>query len=181
MSWEIPSVEAFGVPMASVATGLSLFYYAQGIFKSGEEWSEMALAIREKQLGPDHPDTGTSLNNLAGLYRSMGRYDAAEPLYLRALAIGIQYLGEDHPDVAVWYNNLAGLYTQFDRYPEAETLYHKALKVFLDRLPQDHPYVEGTFNGLVNLLITAQTNGQADHLSDHPMTRSILQQIQAAN
>jgi hypothetical protein len=27
-----------------------------------------SLAIREKQLGAEHPDVATSLNNLAGLY-----------------------------------------------------------------------------------------------------------------
>ena len=31
-------------------------------------------------LGPEHPDTLTSVNNLAGLYRSQGRYGEAEPL-----------------------------------------------------------------------------------------------------
>ena len=31
-----------------------------------------ALAIREKALGPDHPDVGTSLNNLAELYQAPG-------------------------------------------------------------------------------------------------------------
>jgi hypothetical protein len=31
-----------------------------------------AMAIREKTLGPDHPDTATSLNNLATLRRAQG-------------------------------------------------------------------------------------------------------------
>jgi hypothetical protein len=30
------------------------------------------LAIREKALGPDHPDTAMSLNNLASLLRDQG-------------------------------------------------------------------------------------------------------------
>jgi tetratricopeptide (TPR) repeat protein len=178
---ERQSEETFGREIGAIATNVSLYYYAKGIFQSGIHWCERALAISEKQLGPDHPDTGTSLNNLAGLYRSMGRYEAAEPLYLRALAIDSIALGEDHPDTAIDFVNLAGLYTQFARYPEAEGLYHKALRVFLDRLPQDHPYVEGTFNGLVNLIITAHTAGQSHQLSDHPMTQAILQQIQTAD
>ncbi len=33
-----------------------------------------ALAIREKALGPEHPDVATSLNNLALLYDDQGRY-----------------------------------------------------------------------------------------------------------
>ena len=42
-----------------------------------------SLAIREKALGPDHPDVATSLNNLAELYEAQGRYADAEPLYKR--------------------------------------------------------------------------------------------------
>jgi hypothetical protein len=43
--------------------------------------------IKEKGLGPEHPDVATILNNLAGLYDSMGFYAKAEPLYQRALMI----------------------------------------------------------------------------------------------
>ena len=71
---------------------------------------QRALAIREKALGPDHPDTATSLNNLAGLYQAMGRHEQALPLYQRALAMMRKTLGPDHPDTATSLNNLAGLY-----------------------------------------------------------------------
>ncbi len=50
-------------------------------------WYKRALAIREKALGPDHPNVATSLNNLALLYHKQGRYVDAEPLYKRALVI----------------------------------------------------------------------------------------------
>ena len=40
-----------------------------------------------KALGPEHPDTATSLNNLALLLEQQGRYVEAEPLFRRALAI----------------------------------------------------------------------------------------------
>ena len=33
---------------------------------------EETLAIREKQLGPEHPDTVNSLNNLAALLKAKG-------------------------------------------------------------------------------------------------------------
>ena len=46
-----------------------------------------ALKIREKVLGPEHPDTATSLNNLAMLYQAMGAYEQALPLYQRTLKI----------------------------------------------------------------------------------------------
>ncbi len=58
---------------------------------------QRALAIREQQLGAEHPDTATSLNNLALLYYAQGKYSEAEPLLLRALAIYEQQLGREHP------------------------------------------------------------------------------------
>ena len=58
---------------------------------------QRALAIREEVLGPEHPDTATSLNNLAGLYYAQGKYSLAEPLLKRALAIREKQLGPEHP------------------------------------------------------------------------------------
>ena len=59
-----------------------------------------ALAIKEKALGPDHPEVALALNNLAELYRDQGRYAEAEPLLKRALAIRKKVFGPDHPIVA---------------------------------------------------------------------------------
>jgi CHAT domain-containing protein len=55
------------------------------------------LATSEKVLGPDHPATLISVNNLAELYRTQGRYGEAEPLYRRALATNEKVLGPEHP------------------------------------------------------------------------------------
>ena len=49
-------------------------------------------------MEPTHPDVATSLNNLAGLYRSQGKYADAEPLYQRALNILEEALGLKHPN-----------------------------------------------------------------------------------
>jgi len=38
---------------------------------------ERALAIREKALGPEHPETAESLNNLASLLKDQGDLAAA--------------------------------------------------------------------------------------------------------
>src|SRR5712671_703540 len=54
------------------------------------------LAIIERQFGPDHLNVGTSLNNLADLYRAQARYAEAEPLYKRSLAILEKEVGPDH-------------------------------------------------------------------------------------
>ena len=57
----------------------------------------MPINSLKSQLGADHPNVVTSLNNLAALYESQGRYSEAEPHYLRSLAIRLEKLGENHP------------------------------------------------------------------------------------
>jgi len=45
---------------------LAEVYQAQGRTAEAEPLCKLALAIAEKALGPDHPDAGPALNNLAG-------------------------------------------------------------------------------------------------------------------
>jgi tetratricopeptide (TPR) repeat protein len=68
-------------------------YDSMGNYAKAEPLYQRSLAIREKALGPEHPSTATSLNNLALLYDSMGDYAKAEPLYQRSLAIREKALG----------------------------------------------------------------------------------------
>jgi hypothetical protein len=53
---------------------------AQGDFAGARPLFERALTIREKALGPEHPDTAVSLNNLAGLLQAQGDLAGARPL-----------------------------------------------------------------------------------------------------
>ncbi|MFM8294706.1 MAG: tetratricopeptide repeat protein, partial [Microcystaceae cyanobacterium] len=88
-------------------------YDVQGKYAEAEPLVLRSLAIREKQLGENHPDVATSLNNLAELYRAQGKYAEAEPLYQRAIAIFSEKLGENHPNTRTvimnYYQMLAKL------------------------------------------------------------------------
>ena len=81
--------------------------YALAAYVEARPLYERALAIREKVLGAEHPDTATSLNNLASLLQAQGDLAGARPLYERALAIREKVLGAEHPDTATSLNNLA--------------------------------------------------------------------------
>ena len=129
--------------------------YCQGRYAEAEPFIKRSLAIAEKALGPEHPDVGTALNNLAVLYRSQGRYAEAEPLYKRSLAIREKALGPDHPDVGTSLNNLAVLYQSQGRYAEAEPLYKRSLAIREKALGPEHPDVGTSLNNLA-LLYQAQ-------------------------
>ncbi|MEL6816657.1 MAG: tetratricopeptide repeat protein, partial [Cyanobacteria bacterium J06598_3] len=68
-------------------TGLARFYQSMSRWVEAERCCQRSLEIRKAELGERHPDTASSLNNLAELYRSQGRYGDAEPLYVEALEI----------------------------------------------------------------------------------------------
>ena len=68
------------------------------------------LADRERLLGPDHPNTLTSRNNLAARYRAAGRPAEALSSLEQALADCERLLGPDHPDTLTARANLAVSY-----------------------------------------------------------------------
>ena len=110
-----------------------------------------ALVIREQALGPKHPDTALSLNNLAGFYQIQKKYAEAESLLLHSLAIYEQVLGPNHPDTALSLNNLAILYKNQGKYKEAEPLYLRALVIWEQALGPTHSKTVDTLYGLAKL------------------------------
>ncbi|HXZ02834.1 MAG TPA: tetratricopeptide repeat protein [Stellaceae bacterium] len=114
-------------------------------------WRE-AAAIGETQLGPDHPDTATSLNNLALLLKDQGDLAAARPLFERALATYEKALGHDHPDTAASLNNLAGLLKDQGDLAAAQPLFERALAICEKALGPDHPHTATSLNNLASLL-----------------------------
>ena len=73
--------------------------YRQGNYTEAVKQLEAALKEAE-QFGERDPRLGSSLNNLAELYRAQGRYAEAHPLYKRSLAILEKAFGPEHPAVA---------------------------------------------------------------------------------
>ena len=118
---------------------LAELYQDMGEYAKAEPLYQEALRIRQKVLGPEHPDTATSLNNLAVLYQDMGEYAKAEPLYQEALRIRQKVLGPEHPDTATSLNNLAALYQAMGEYAKAEPLYQEALRIRQKVLGPEHP------------------------------------------
>jgi tetratricopeptide (TPR) repeat protein len=127
------------------------------------------LELREKNLGPEHPDTVTSLNNLAQLYHSAGDYAKAEPLYQRVLKSSEKALGPDDPVVASSLNNLALLYADMGDYLKAEPLYQRALKISEKAVGPEHPDTARTLNNLALLYA-----GMSDYAKAEPLYQRAL-------
>jgi tetratricopeptide (TPR) repeat protein len=81
-------------------------------------------------LGPNHPFTLNSENNLALLYQAEGKYDQAEALYLKALDGRRQLLGPENPDTLTVLRNLARLSIERADYVRAESWARTAFTIF---------------------------------------------------
>jgi len=90
---------------------------------------ERALAIDEAAYGPDHPDVGIRLNNLALILRDLGDPAGARPLQERALGIDEAAYGPDHPDVGTDLNNLAQILQDLGDPAGARALQERALAI----------------------------------------------------
>ena len=138
---------------------------------------------QEQVLGPDHFDTLTARNNLAGAYEDVGRFGEAIELYKRVLADQEQVLGPDHPGTLATRNNLAVAYHSAGRFGEAIELFERVLFERERVLGPDHPDTLITRNNLAFAYHSAGRFGEAIELyeqvladrvrvlgSDHPKT-----------
>ena len=110
-------------------------------------------------LGPDHPSTLASRNNLAGAYRDAGRLDDAIPLYEQILEDSTRILGPDHPDTLISRNNLASAYQDAGRLDDAIALFEQTLQDSTRVLGPEHP---DTLLSRNNLAYTYQAAGRLD-------------------
>ena len=151
---------------------LARFY--QGNYTEAQRLMEDALFTCEELLGPLHPATAVTLNNLAGLLHSLTLYEKALPIYKRALKIKEKAFGADHPDVASTLNNigmlsivtvfhrsqtdrifLGLLYKMQGQLDDAQAQYESALEMQKKLYGSVHADVAATMSNLASLY-TAQ-------------------------
>jgi tetratricopeptide (TPR) repeat protein len=157
-----------------------------GDYGSARPLLERALSIREQTLGPSHPSTAHSLNNLAALLYATGDYVGARPLLERALAINEATLGPDHSDTILSLNNLAGIIYAMGDHVGVRPLLERALAINEKTLGPDHSgtalslhnlarllYAMGDYDGARPLLEQALAISEAALEPDHPTIMTI--------
>jgi tetratricopeptide (TPR) repeat protein len=137
---------------AKLCSALDCHLSAIGDYMRARPYSERALAIREKILGPEHPATATSLNDLGSLLQDLDDPSGARPYYERALAIREKVLGPEHPDTVWSLNNLGSLLQDLDDRTGARPYYERALAIREKVLGPEHPDTAWSLNNLGSLL-----------------------------
>jgi len=114
---------------------LAAVYEAVGQCDQAIPLYEEALAKRQEHLGPNHPDTLTSMSNLALAYKEAGRLAAALRLLEQALARRTEQLGREHPITLTSMNNLARTYQQSGDFAKAALLLRECLTIAQKKQP----------------------------------------------
>jgi tetratricopeptide (TPR) repeat protein len=126
--------------------------YFLAAYSEAKPFYERALAICEKVFGPEHPETATSLANLANLLKVQGDLATARPLYERDLAICEKVLGPEHPETATSLSNLAILMETQGDLAQARPLFERALVIREKVLGPEHRDTASSLSGLGGLL-----------------------------
>jgi tetratricopeptide (TPR) repeat protein len=111
------------------------------------------MEVKRRVLGQEHPETLSTINNLAGLYRDQGKYVLAEPLLTNLLEVRRRVLGPEHPDTLISMNNLGLLYVYESRYAEAEPLLTQTLELRQRVLGGEHADTLVSMNNLAQLYV----------------------------
>ncbi|KAL8831007.1 MAG: hypothetical protein Q9191_001103 [Dirinaria sp. TL-2023a] len=151
--------EACPKQFASLLRNMAVFDQLQGRYEIACTRILAAYGLREKLFGLEHPETLSSMNNLASTYRNQGRWDEAEKLHVQVLKTSKRVLGEEHRDTLTSMGNLALVYWDQGRWDDVEKLELQVLNVRKRVLGEEHP---DTLISMNNLAITYWDRGRHD-------------------
>ncbi|HEY2899088.1 MAG TPA: serine/threonine-protein kinase, partial [Polyangia bacterium] len=109
---------------------LGLMRHIQGRLAEAIDYSQRAIAAKEKAFGPDSADLGSSIGNIAFYLAEQGDLEEAVKRGERAIQILEDALGPEHPRTALFLSNHSETLNQLGRFAEARAVSQRALAIF---------------------------------------------------
>lgn len=119
-----------------------------GMYEAAKRSGEVARKIQTEALGPDHPETLSTVMVLGQLAEDKGENEEAESLLKTAMEAFKKRLGERHPATAGSLFRLAQHYHRRGKLEQARPLYEAALQVREEKLLPDHLDIASTLISL---------------------------------
>ncbi|KAF2181607.1 kinesin light chain 1 [Zopfia rhizophila CBS 207.26] len=119
-----------------------------GHYKAAVWALQQLLERQEKVLGKEHPDTLTSMNNVALVLRDQGKYAEAEKMHREELALSEKAVGKEHPDTLTSMSNVARALSGQGKYAEAEKMHRETLALREKVLGTEHPRTLTSMNNV---------------------------------
>ena len=147
---------------ARIADRLAVVLDDDGKYGEAAAILPRVIAVRERVLGAEHPDTLQSRNNLAIALRAQGKHAEAEAEHRAVLALRGRVLGAEHPDTLASRNNLAIALRAQGKPAEAEAEHRAVLAVRGRVLGAEHPDTLQSRNNLAVALDVQRKHAEAE-------------------
>ena len=135
----------------TIKFSLVAIFTLRGLWQDAEELNVQVMETRKRVLGAEHPDTLTSIGNLASTYSNQGRWKEAEELKVQVVKTRKRVLGAEHSFTLNSISNLALTYRNQGRWKEAEELKVQVMKTRKRVLRAEHSF---TLISIANLAST---------------------------
>jgi len=143
--------------LLNASTWAAIYFDECGLYPKAANMHKRTWDQKKAVLGEEHPDTLTSMANLASTYSNQGRWKEAEELGVGVMKTTKRVLGEEHPDTLTSMANLASTYWNQGRWKEAEELEVGLMKTTKRVLSEEYP---STLSSMANLASTYSSQGR---------------------
>ena len=130
----------------------SYFLDGPALYTAAKRSLERAMALNREDLGEEHPNTLTSMSNLAIVHKEQGDLALSRTLNEQVLAVRRRVLGEEHLDTLTSMNNLASTLRSQGNLTDARALQEQLLAVHRRVLGDEHPNALTSMSNLANTL-----------------------------
>ncbi|KAK7177494.1 Kinesin light chain 5 [Paraphaeosphaeria sporulosa] len=124
--------------------------YNDGRYEEAEELNVQVMETRKRVLGEEHPDTLTSMANLASTFWNQGRWKEAEELEVQVMETRKRVLGEEHPSTLLSMSNFAFTLQTQARHKEAFALMERCFLLRQQILGEQHPDTQSSLDTLAS-------------------------------
>ena len=117
----------------------ALCLHRDGRYTEAEGPLTQVMETRKRVLGPEHPDTLTSMHQLALAYWGQGRWKEAQELQEQVMETSKRVFGPEHPDTLASIHQLGLTYWDRGRRKEAEELFTQVKETRKRVFGPEHP------------------------------------------
>jgi tetratricopeptide (TPR) repeat protein len=146
-----------------------------GHYSAAGATHQEVLSFRQNALGPEHPDTLTSMSYVAQALSRQGKYAEAEKMHRETLALDKKVSGDKHPATLTSMNYVAQALSDQGSYAEAERMHRKTLALRKKVSGDEHPDTLTSMNNVAQALSRQGKYAEAEKI--HRKTLALRKKV----
>lgn len=144
-------------------------YHSLGLYEKAQVFHERALAVSQRWLGTEHPDTLQSMHSLSRTLGARGENARSKELSEQTLEARRRVLGVEHPDTLRTMRFLGSTFWAVGEYAEAKRVYEQTLEIQTRVLGAEHPDTLQTMGHLAAGLWNLGEYAEAKRLNEQTL------------